>query len=165
MTMMSGVAPRYRSETKMITDDEIAEIEFRANHATPGPWEAYSAPCCPDMGGVDGPKDRIMTACVGHYGHPALLTDAEFMAHARTDIPHLIAELQEARARVEEMQSSLVAEHVLQQVIILEREACAKICDKYAAYYADVLVVDGSSRERAKAASECAKRIRERGEK
>lgn len=52
----------------MITETELDAIEARANAATPGPW--------------DEPGFSALDAC-----------DARFVAHARTDVPRLIAEV------------------------------------------------------------------------
>ena len=78
---------------------DLAAIKARLAAATPGPWSAYSAMCCPDMGGVQGPKGSVCTAQVGRYGHPMTLEDAEFIAAARTDIEALVAEVERLRFR------------------------------------------------------------------
>ncbi len=76
---------------------DIPKLRALCDAATPGEWEAYSAPCCSDMGGVSvsGPgSSSVMQACVGRYGHPATLRDAEFIAAARTAVPALLAEVE-----------------------------------------------------------------------
>jgi hypothetical protein len=87
-----------------VTRDELEAIKARAAAATEGPWEAYSSSCCPDMGGVSSSKYRVHAAELGNVGHPALLEDAEFMAAARTDVPRLIAALEEAWERIAELE-------------------------------------------------------------
>ena len=67
----------------------LDEIEARANAATEGPWEA------------DG-SAHVLTAdntptfvarCADPGGSDAGVPDAEFIAHARTDVPALVAAL------------------------------------------------------------------------
>jgi hypothetical protein len=96
-----------------MTPAELDEIKARVAAATEGPWEAYSASCCPDMGGVSSSKYRVHAAEVGNVGHPALLEDAEFMAHARTDVPALIAALEEAWAALREAADDVEAEGLM----------------------------------------------------
>ena len=76
--------------------DELARLE---KAATPGPWNSYSAMCCPDMGGVssEGSPYNVCKAGVGRYGHPMSIEDAEFVAYARNALPELIAELTRLR--------------------------------------------------------------------
>jgi hypothetical protein len=64
-----------------MTDQEIKEIRERCDKATPGPWE------CHDLGPtlVEMPKSK-----------PAQVykwVDADFIAHARKDIPKLLGEV------------------------------------------------------------------------
>ncbi len=73
-----------------MTKEQLNELEALMKMATAGPWEAYSASCCPDMGGVTSEKGRIAQACVARYGHPMTIEDAEFIAAARTAVPALI---------------------------------------------------------------------------
>lgn len=86
-------------------DLNLEEIEARANAATDGPWWAW------DRGvgwhiALGTPKD------VDDWGHPSHLlpegfrtdisrqADAEFIAHARTDIPKLIEEVRRLRTQL-----------------------------------------------------------------
>jgi len=81
---MSEIAPP-------LTDVELAEIEARANAATPGPWElCQSETHCH----VVYPDDTHVGGVDGEHWWPA---DAEFVAHARTDIPRLLAEVRALR--------------------------------------------------------------------
>lgn len=74
-----------------MTDDELQAIEARATAASDAPWDARG-----DM--VRGADGRMLVG----PGHPPLapqmIQDAEFMAHARTDIPALLAEVRRLRA-------------------------------------------------------------------
>lgn len=74
---------------------DIEAIRARAEKASRGPWAAYNAMCCPDMGGVSGPDRRVCQAEIGARGHPMDLEDAEFCAAARQDIPDLLAYVDE----------------------------------------------------------------------
>lgn len=79
---------------------DLAPIKTRLAAATPGPWSAYSATCCPDMGGVRGPRGSVCAHQVGRYGHPMTMEDAEFVAAARSDVKALVAEVERLRKRV-----------------------------------------------------------------
>jgi len=90
-----------------MTDEELAAIKARAEAATPGPWE------CRNAAGTrhDGIVTRIHRVRQRHTSGPtgpsALLVESdnhalgcdqedantEFIAHAREDIPALLAEL------------------------------------------------------------------------
>lgn len=82
-----------------MTEDELKAIEARAEAATPGPWEtgeevSYPGRCA----GIwpQGDTWNIVTTDCGVYGPE--LVDAVFIAHARTDVPALIAEVRRLRA-------------------------------------------------------------------
>lgn len=78
----------------MLTAEQIAEIRARAEAATPGPWTVFAR----DSSGqavdyflgfdIEGPEE----AQRGMFANRA---DAEFIAHAREDIPALLAALKE----------------------------------------------------------------------
>lgn len=77
-----------------MNDDERAAIKKRAEAATPGPWEVE-----PDDGGHDmhgfATRTTIRTPEWARYGFDE--ADAEFIAHARTDVPALVAEVESLR--------------------------------------------------------------------
>lgn len=77
---------------------DIDDLEATLARATPGEWEAYSAICCPDMGGVRVPGSRVCADSVGRYGHPMTIEDAEAVAAMRRAVPLLIAEVRRLRA-------------------------------------------------------------------
>jgi hypothetical protein len=79
---------------------DLTAIKTRLAAATPKPWAAYSATCCPDMGGVSGPKGSVCAHQVGRYGHPMSIEDAEFVAAARADVEELVAEVERLRSRL-----------------------------------------------------------------
>jgi hypothetical protein len=77
---------------------DLAEIQGRADAATPGPWGNYTP----------NPRHNFLHVIEAEAldGDPLRLDigeglrgrDAEFIAHARTDVPALVAELAERRA-------------------------------------------------------------------
>lgn len=82
-----------------MTDEEAQAIAARAEAATPGTWEVW------EIHGRYPPRIRTTSPLVRHtvfgwvpeysdwyeHRHEAI-TDAAFIAHARTDIPMLLAE-------------------------------------------------------------------------
>lgn len=74
-----------------MTPEQLAEIEGRLAAVTPGEWELSRY----DHGGGriwDSATKRVLIADLYQEG------DREFIAHARTDIPALIAELKRCQA-------------------------------------------------------------------
>lgn len=79
-----------------MTTEEIAQIERRASEATSGPWESSQM----DVGygvmtahAVYGPHCEIHASIADcHLG-----CNAAFLAHARDDVPALIAEIRRLR--------------------------------------------------------------------
>lgn len=82
-----------------MTPAELAAIKARADAASPGPWTP-SVGCYQDPDGDDdchfgrGPTTIPQSEAQG-------LADSVFIAHARTDIPALLAALDDARAKSE----------------------------------------------------------------
>jgi len=75
-----------------VGDSDIAEIKKRCERATPGPWKSY----------VEGRESMsgssfIMTGGEDIYLTGATVADQDFIAHARQDIPSLIAEVERLR--------------------------------------------------------------------
>lgn len=87
-----------------MTDKELAEIRARCEAATKGPWVE-----CRNGGGDDflysidsEPTGLpIVKADCGVY--PPEKEDADFIAHAREDIPKLLAEVERLRKQVAEL--------------------------------------------------------------
>lgn len=76
----------------MLTQEEIEAIRKRAEMATEGPWEV----------GYDE-FDSDSSVYVGEEEiTPIHRYDAEFIAHARTDIPKLLAEVDRLRGLIRE---------------------------------------------------------------
>lgn len=111
-----------------MTNDELKEIEARANAATPGPWSFdYCGDVYPHYElSADG-KSLFFTGSSPdtEKGGPAMIgtsswwqqgnPNSQFIAHARTDIPKLIAAVRERDARIEKalklIKTSIVVEH------------------------------------------------------
>lgn len=91
-----------------MTNDELKAIKSRADAATAGPWEAEvrqdRSDDEPRVYGINTAYDdpdcdpkyprriRLVETDSGYY--PPKREDAEFMAHARTDVPALVAEVE-----------------------------------------------------------------------
>jgi len=81
-----------------MTDDQLREIEERCNAASAAPWESF-------IEGRDhmGGDDFIRTGGMDDSSPDIYLTqathaDQDFIAHARQDIPALIAEVRRLKA-------------------------------------------------------------------
>ncbi len=79
---------------------DLESLEATLAKATPGEWLAYSAMCCPDMGGVRVPGSRVCADSVGRYGHPMTIEDAEAVEAMHRAVPLLIAEVRRLRALI-----------------------------------------------------------------
>lgn len=75
---------------------DIAAIKARADKATAGPWEL--SPHSIGKGGWISGEHGSYTDIVINAGTDRALTNADFIAHARTDIPALIAALEASEA-------------------------------------------------------------------
>ena len=86
-----------------MSDERLEQIQARAVAATPGPWDCYGDGAYEvfDAGEYrDGDPGEVVAPVV------TKLNDAEFIAHARGDIPALLAEvarLREALTITDEM--------------------------------------------------------------
>ncbi|MFR9794274.1 hypothetical protein ACL07V_37570 [Streptomyces sp. MB22_4] len=91
-----------------MTQLDLDAIEARANAATPGPWttdgwEIYQG---------DGNSAPDLMKWVGETcradDYDGSQNDAAFIAHARTDVPAMAAEIRRLRARVTELERPAV---------------------------------------------------------
>ena len=86
----------------MMTEDELKQIEARANAATPGPW-MHEKP----VNGTTTKDDKRMFSAVWGAGVAELVgggmlaRDAEFIAAACSDVPALVAEVRRLRDLIE----------------------------------------------------------------
>ena len=69
----------------MTVADRLAEVRARAEKATKGPWK-YPHRDCPGV--VMSPRGCLWNPDRGEINDPA---DAEFIGHAREDVPRLVA--------------------------------------------------------------------------
>jgi hypothetical protein len=83
------------NDRSLVSEDEMAEIKMRCEKATSGPWKSY----------LEGREkmsgsDFIMTGGEDIYLTGATVSDQDFIAHARQDLPQLIAEVERLRKLV-----------------------------------------------------------------
>jgi hypothetical protein len=114
-------APRKLDAGERMTPERLEEIEAGAKAATEGPWlEGGPYPgasvCIEVDGGSSGPDDPEPTTwepiCVlddrrDGEPHPQVLADRAFIAHAREDVPALIAEIRRLKGEVERLHGLL----------------------------------------------------------
>src|ERR1700734_1724539 len=102
--------PRSLSHTRargnLVTDDlsaELAAVRERERKASPGPWKA-DVEHLRDMD--DDPFETL--AVVGPDGQMVLteLPDLRFAAHARTDVPRLLAAVDKVLATAEDWEAT-----------------------------------------------------------
>lgn len=72
----------------MMTDEQLREIEERAERATEGPWAVV-------VKGNTVQSRAIPGVCAGISPKTG---NASFIAHARTDVPAMVAEIRRLRA-------------------------------------------------------------------
>jgi hypothetical protein len=79
-----------------VTPEQLAEIEDRARSATPGPWASGHKSWAGENAVLSIILNGLPVAICGeetaNTEHPAS-ADAEFIAHARQDVPALVAEV------------------------------------------------------------------------
>ena len=100
--------------TSRLTDERMAEIEARCSNATPGPWASYEYMV------LNTGEYSIVVCDSGENGESE--KDAEFISHARTDIPDLLAKVKALR----EENENIAKEH--------KRELALAIDDYYNAW-------------------------------
>lgn len=88
---------------------DLEAIERRAEKATPGPWsvpppEKYGAP---NHSYVEAPSGHVAITHVNGIYRDGCVSDAAFIAHAREDIPALIAEVRRLTAERDEAREAL----------------------------------------------------------
>ena len=81
----------------------LDEIKARANAATEGPWDYYRAHY------ASGYHTIYQKHEMGDFdvATEASKSDAEFIAHAREDIPALVAEVERLRRKVLSLESEI----------------------------------------------------------
>lgn len=126
-----------------ITDKRLTVIQARVEEATDGPWFVeYESEECPPFKpyayAIHGPtmqgvlESQVSDDFKAQYGHQmdevvgVAAADAEFIAHAREDIPALLAEIYRLKNRVGVLQSE---NHRLSEALTTSRhrEAAARL--------------------------------------
>lgn len=76
-----------------MNQERLDEIRERVAKATPGPWRVINHPLRTGVGGIAAVADDelIVETDSGYY--PPMRPDADFIAHARQDVPDLLAEV------------------------------------------------------------------------
>lgn len=125
MTTPINQSPSGQKSLALLLD----EMEGRAHNATPDPWKAFKRA---GQTGVDGPYGTL--AMTGSNS-PGALSDAEFIASSRTDIPLLVKALRRAMEALEEPEAQADrVEHVRQNALPLsfgEIDALAREATDY----------------------------------
>lgn len=80
-------------ENKPMTNEDLSQIEARAAAASPGPW-TLGAP----EGPMDGPTVKDADGLTLVEDVSIRITECDFIAHARTDVPALVSEVRRLRA-------------------------------------------------------------------
>jgi hypothetical protein len=113
VTSRELAATDFDPTAKPLTDADLRAIEDRCRRATPGGWMACKEhPDFPVIGSPVCYMDEDETIAVGQGGdfgptnNP--MDDAQFIAHARTDVPRLLKEVR--RLRETEQQGTQVHE-------------------------------------------------------
>lgn len=95
MTMNEGGA---------LTDDELDAMQARVEAASPGPWTSYvegrdhvAGDSVIRVSENDDEDDLYVLRADENGLRPALAADQDFIAHARQDVPRLIAEIRRLR--------------------------------------------------------------------
>jgi hypothetical protein len=75
-------------------DARLEEIQARADAATLGPWRNEPGSSGPDNEGNPWPADYVAAAGIRRRFQVPTVADAAFIAHARQDVPDLLAEVE-----------------------------------------------------------------------
>jgi hypothetical protein len=81
----------------------LQEIIDRVDEATVGPWVAFSSEICVEKEQSAGLRYPVVASMIGNREQWFNRSDATFIAHARQDIPFLLAALQEAQQREDQL--------------------------------------------------------------
>lgn len=95
----------------VLSPERLAEIVARLEAATPGPWRVERDE--PTLSRFVVDADGLLTIDFGYVGN-ANQPDARFVAHAREDVPALLAEVDRLRVQCT---AGVASEQVLQQQI------------------------------------------------
>ncbi len=102
----------------MLTGRRLQAIKERAARATPGPWECQVKGVNTTIEAQDG-KKWIAQAVLGTYGVGNVEANAACLAHARDDVPTLVAEVERQRtehaALAEQLRQTIAERDTLSQ--------------------------------------------------
>jgi len=98
------------ADVTKIPTDTLDEMRARVDAATPGPWTTYRHAY--GVGIETGDPDDGIQLFIETWGltYPEHEEDAEFIAHAREDMPRLLDALDAAEAEVERLRDQLQRE-------------------------------------------------------
>jgi hypothetical protein len=106
--MEAGRTSKPRPRAEELSEEDLVLMEGRAARATPAPWQSFvegrdhtSGDDFIRTGGLDDscPDMYVMHSFWGQPGLvPASVEDQDFIAHARQDVPRLVAEVRRLRA-------------------------------------------------------------------
>lgn len=82
-----------------MTEDQLAEIEARVKAATEGPWH-----CDGELVRLHDDGDEWDVLSRKDFQISQIGLNAKFIAHARTDVPDLIAEVRRLNTRIARLQ-------------------------------------------------------------
>lgn len=94
-----------------LTEQQLADIRARADAATPGPWCTDAWEIYQGTEYQPGLSMWIGETCRGTTSPEQDRADATFVAHAREDVPALLAEIQRLTDRVAELERPAVEAH------------------------------------------------------
>jgi len=102
----TDVETTVSDKTEYVKMDKLDEIRARCEAATLGPWE-YKTNRHPNLNGtpwgwIDGPAGNMCWS-----GYQSRI-DADFIAHAREDIPYLLAEIERLKKHSENLRLDYV---------------------------------------------------------
>ncbi|GEM_PF-2276756 len=121
----------------MMNKEQLNAIKERVAKATPGEWFYDSYTVCTDeiFDGDGGLIETVTIDYADRHGdvHSKEETDAQFVAHARQDVPALIAEVERLREALLLIQNSdtwLIEPSPMMHTIEEVYHACVDIADK-----------------------------------
>jgi len=96
----------------MKTKEELQAIKARCDAAAAGPWTLTESWKIETLGEVASEDDfGYHDLCSSHHNTGRVLDSMEFVAHARTDIPALLAHIEALEAENAEMRDELISEY------------------------------------------------------
>ena len=110
------------------TRRRIAEIQARAEKATPGPWEYGLGPYGWDDGIIQSLIKSAILTNSGHSRTSASEDDSKFIAYSREDVPWLCEELLAARERLAEVRRRAIVDFYTGTDSISPHWAVCRVC-------------------------------------